>query len=160
MVITQSESRSQRTLATGDEPRIEMKSAGAATGYLDGGWWPRSTDPSVEFPALVRALHGVVGQVDRVAYNLDFWEPVHRKLTVDDRIVRCEGFHTMNPHTVTAVGVNSLRVTLLVVLPTTPDPVARAALRAAGDQDSTATVKDILTSSGARPEVGTASPGT
>jgi hypothetical protein len=150
MVITQPESRSQSTLATGDEPRVEMRSGGDATGYVDGGWWPRSTDPAVEFPALVRALHEVVGQVGRVAYNLDSWERVHRKLAVDGRIVRCEGFHTMNPHTVTAIGVNSQRVTLLVVPPATPDRVARAALLAAADQDSVATVEDILTGSAHR----------
>jgi Family of unknown function (DUF5994) len=160
MVITRSKRRGQSTLAAGDEPRLKMRSGGAATGYVDGGWWPRSTDPAVEFPALVMALHGVVGQVGRVAYNLDFWEPVHRKLTVDGRIVRCEGFHTMSPHTVTAIGVNSQRVTLLVVLPATPDHAAQAALRAAGDQDGVATVEDILTGSGVRSEVGAAHPGT
>jgi hypothetical protein len=127
MVVTQAESRSQSTLAAGDEPRLEMRSRGAAIGYVDGGWW-RSTDPAVEFPALVRALHEVIGQVSRVAY--------------------------------TAIGVNSQRVTLLVVLPAMPDRAAGAALRAAGDQDSAATVEDILTGGGAGPEAGAASPAT
>ncbi|MGB3438608.1 MAG: DUF5994 family protein [Actinophytocola sp.] len=133
-----------------DEPRVEMKPAGAATGYVDGGWWPRSTDPAEEFPGLVGALHGHVGQVSRVAYNLDFWAPVHRKLLIDGRVVRCEGFHTMNPHTVTAIGTNSQRVTLLVTPPDTPEDVARAVLRSAADQDSVATVEDILAGNGGR----------
>lgn len=156
MVTNRWESRSPDILATGDEPRILMKPAEAVAGYVDGGWWPRSTDPAVEFPALVRALHEVVGQVGRVVFHLRFWEPVHRKLTVDGRLVRCEGFHTMNPQTVTAIGANSRRVTLLVVLPATSDRAAGAALRAAAEESGAATVEDILTGSGARTEVGAA----
>lgn len=120
MIIEQSEARSHDISAASDEPRMEMKPAGSATGYMDGGWWPRSTDPASEFPGLIGALHEQVGQVSRVAYNLDFWATVHRKLTVDGRVVRCEGFHTMNAHTVTAIGVDSRRVTVLVVPRTHP----------------------------------------
>jgi hypothetical protein len=151
MTTAQSATRSQNILTTHGEPRIEMKPAGSATGYVDGGWWPRTTEPASEFPGLIGALHEQVGQVSRVAYNLDFWAPVHRKLTVDGRVVRCEGFHTMNAHTVTAIGVDSQRVTVLVVPPDTPDDVARAALRTAAGQDNTATVEDILASDGVRP---------
>jgi hypothetical protein len=152
MITEQSEARSHDISAASDEPRMEMKPAGSATGYMDGGWWPRSTDPASEFPGLIGALHEQVGQVSRVAYNLDFWALVHRKLTVDGRVVRCEGFHTMNAHTVTAIGVDSRRVTVLVVPPDTPDDVAHAALRTAASQDNTATTEDILAGNDARPD--------
>jgi hypothetical protein len=84
-----------------------MKPGGATTGYVDGGWWPRLTDPAAAFPGLIAALHERVGQMSRVVYNLDFWDPVGRKLTVDSRVVRCSGFHHMNAHTVTAIGADS-----------------------------------------------------
>jgi hypothetical protein len=151
MITERSEARSHDISAASDESRMEMKPAGSATGYVDGGWWPRSTDPASEFPGLIRALHEQVGQVSRVAYNLDFWAPVHRKLTVDGRVVRCEGFRTMNAHTVTAIGVDSQRVTVLVVPPDTPDDVARAVLQTAASHDNTATTEDILAGNGARP---------
>ena len=159
-MTTESKTRSQNIQTTHGEPRIEMKPAGSATGYVDGGWWPRTTEPASEFPGLIRALHQQVGQVSRVAYNLDFWAPVHRKLTVDGRVVRCEGFHTMNAHTVTAIGMDSQRVTVLVVPPDTPDDVAQAALRTAADQDNTATVEDIIAGNGVRPDRPTATPAT
>jgi hypothetical protein len=128
-----------------DQPtRVELKPAGAATGYVDGGWWPRSSDPAGEFPGMILALHERIGLVSRVSYNLDGWEPVQRKLTVDGRVVKCEGFHTTNAHIITVVGVNSDRVTLLVVPPATPDAAAQAMLRTAADKDNTATVEDIL----------------
>lgn len=152
MIIEQSEARSHDISAASDEPRMEMKPAGSATGYMDGGWWPRSTDPASEFPGLIGALHEQVGQVSRVAYNLDFWATVHRKLTVDGRVVRCEGFHTMNAHTVTAIGVDSRRVTVLVVPPDTPDDVAHAALQTAASHDNTATTEDILAGNDVRPD--------
>jgi hypothetical protein len=160
MVTPESQNRSQSDPVADEGSRVEMKSAGAALGYVDGAWWPRSTDPAAEFPGLVRALHGSVGQVSRVAYNLDVWAPVHNKLTVDRHVVRCEGFHTMNQHTVTAIGADSRRVTLFVVDPSTPDRVARAALSSAAGQHSTATVEDLLAGDEARSDRAAAAPAT
>jgi hypothetical protein len=160
MATTQPDTRDRNLRSTGDEPRIETKPAGAATGYVDGGWWPRSADPVSEFPGLVGALHGQVGQVSRVAFNLESWAPVHRKLTVAGRVLRCDGFHSMNPHTVTVIGTNSRRVTLLVVPPNTPGGAARAVLRSAAAENSTATVEDILAGNGVQTGRRTANPST
>jgi hypothetical protein len=136
---------------TRHEPRLEMKPAGTATGSVDGGWWPPSLDPTTAFPELVPALHPWVGPVSRIAYHLGLSEPAPRKQTVDGRMIRYEGFHTIDPHTVTAIGTNARRVSLLVVPPPTPDDVARAVLRSAAGSDSTATATDILTSNGMPP---------
>lgn len=46
---------------THHEPRLEMKPAGAATGSVDGGSWPRSLDPTAAFPELVSALQPWIG---------------------------------------------------------------------------------------------------
>jgi hypothetical protein len=125
-----------------------MKPAGAATGYVDGGWWPRSLDPTAAFPELVSALQPWIGPVSRILYNLDLWEPAPRRQTVDGRAIRYGGFHAIDRHTVTAIGANTRRVILLVVPPPTPGGVARAVLRSAAGADSTAPVADILASNG------------
>ncbi|WP_237773871.1 DUF5994 family protein [Actinosynnema sp. ALI-1.44] len=39
----------------------------AAPGNVDGAWWPWSTDPAMEFPALVMALSSWVGPARHVA---------------------------------------------------------------------------------------------
>lgn len=143
---------------TRHEPRLEMKPAGTATGSVDGGWWPRSLDPVTAFPELVSALHPWVGPVSRIAYNLGFWEPAPRRQTEDGRMVRYEGFHTIDPHTVTVIGTNTRRVSLLVVPPHTPGGVARAVLRSAAGADSTATVADILASNGVPSQDGPGAP--
>ena len=54
---------------TRHEPRLEMKPDGAATGSVDGGWWPRTLDPMIAFPELVSVLEPWVGPVSRIAYS-------------------------------------------------------------------------------------------
>jgi hypothetical protein len=134
--------------AANAEARLEMKPSGAARGSVDGAWWPQSLEPADEFPALVMALDKWMDRVSRVIYNLDLWEPAPRTLEVDGRVFRCGGFHSMDTHTVTAIGADSSRLDLLVVPPDTPGGAARAVLRSAADHDSTATVDDILASNG------------
>lgn len=145
---------------TRHEPRLDIKPNGAATGSVDGGWWPWSLDPTAAFPELVTALHPWIGPVSRVTYHLGLWEPAPRKQTVAGQLVRYEGFHTMDPHTVTAIGTTGRRVSVLVVSPTTPGGVARAVLRSAARRDSTATVEDILASNGVPPRKSPNAPAT
>lgn len=35
-------------------PRLRIEPTGSRRTFLDGGWWPRSTDPLAELPGLVR----------------------------------------------------------------------------------------------------------
>jgi hypothetical protein len=133
---------------TRHEPRLEMKPDGAATGSVDGGWWPRTLDPTIAFPELVSVLETWVGPVSRIAFHLGLWDPAPRKQTVDGRMIRYEGFRTIDSHTVIAIGTNTRRVSLLVVPPHTPGGVARAVLRSVADAGSTATVEDILAGNG------------
>nr|CTQ95428.1 hypothetical protein [Kibdelosporangium sp. MJ126-NF4] len=126
-----------------------MKPADAANGHVDGGWWPRSNDPMAEFPALLTALAPWVGAVTRVSYHLDTWASVERKVPIGGRAVRFEGFHSMDRNTVTVIGTDSRRISLLVVPPDTSGGMARAALRSAAEHDSTASVADILAGNGA-----------
>ncbi|MDX8032075.1 DUF5994 family protein [Lentzea sp. BCCO 10_0856] len=128
--------------------RLQMKPAGAARGHVAGGWWPWSDDPAAEFPALITALRAWVGPVNRVSYHLGTWGPVARKAPVGGRMVRFEGFHSIDPHNVVVIGADYRRVSLLVVPPGIPAGAARAALRSAADRDSTANIADILASNG------------
>ncbi|MBB4688191.1 DUF5994 family protein [Amycolatopsis jiangsuensis] len=137
--------------AVGDEVRLQLKPA-AGGGYVDGAWWPRSRDAGVEFPGVLAAVRDRVGDVERISYPLgDGWEIAHRKLVVDGRVVRLEGFHSMQAHTVALVGTQQRRLILLVVAPDTARDAATAALRTAADPDTTASAEDILAGRGAPP---------
>ncbi|OLT38986.1 hypothetical protein BJF85_07060 [Saccharomonospora sp. CUA-673] len=94
---------------------MAMKPAGSIPGYVDGEWWPRSGDLAAEVAELVSALESWVGIVSRVSFHLGTWGTVPRKALVEDRIVRFGGFLSMDPNTVTVIGVDSRLVSLLVV---------------------------------------------
>ncbi|QYN21965.1 DUF5994 family protein [Amycolatopsis sp. DSM 110486] len=125
-------------------PRLRMKQAGAERGHVDGGWWPRATDLVAELPSLANALEQWVGPVTRVSYHLDTWGLVTRKVRVGDRMVRLEGFRFTDPHTITVIGSDSRGTILLVVPPGTDREAARAALRSAAGEESTAAAAEIL----------------
>nr|WP_042193660.1 DUF5994 family protein [Kibdelosporangium sp. MJ126-NF4]CEL20833.1 hypothetical protein [Kibdelosporangium sp. MJ126-NF4]CTQ98362.1 hypothetical protein [Kibdelosporangium sp. MJ126-NF4] len=133
---------------TEPELRLKMKPSAAVRGSVDGGWWPRSTDPVVEFPALIMALSSWVGPARRLAYHPDDWQPVANTLTVEDWTVHLEALHTVRANTVELTGPNLASLCVLVVPPATPGGVARAVLRSASSSDTVATVEDILSSNG------------
>ncbi|WP_309115848.1 DUF5994 family protein [Saccharothrix sp.] len=115
-----------------------------AEGWVDGGWWPRSTDPGTEFPPLIAAMTALGLPVLRVSFHLGAWDAGARRLTVHDTVVELEGFRSAQPHIVTMIGPHRRRTRLLVIPPATPGGAARAALRAAADIDTDTTADDIL----------------
>ncbi|XVV07607.1 DUF5994 family protein [Actinosynnema sp. CA-248983] len=129
---------------TGHECRWALKPQTGAERSLDGGWWPRTTDPTAEFPPLITAMHALGIPVLRVSFHLGTWDPGGRRLAVHDTVVELEGFRTAEPHTVTMIGPHRRRTRLLVIPPATPAGAARAALRAAAGIDTDATAEDIL----------------
>jgi hypothetical protein len=69
--------------------RLRMKpKASAATGWVDGGWWPRSRDLAVELPGLLAVLAVRLGRIERVSYHLPEWAPTVRKISYDGGVVR------------------------------------------------------------------------
>ncbi|GAA3465160.1 hypothetical protein GCM10018963_71730 [Saccharothrix longispora] len=128
-------------------PRLAMKPGSARGGLLDGAWWPRSTEPAAEFPALVAALGGD-GPIRRASYHLGTWERAERRLDVGGAVVRMEGFHATQPDTVTLIRSDYSRVRLLVVPPGTTGGVARAVLRSTATSGPTATVEEIMAGNG------------
>jgi hypothetical protein len=103
--------------------RLKLKPKAPATGSVDGAWWPRSRDLSIELPALLAVLATRLGGVERVSYNLATWDTVPRRIDVNGRQLRLGGFHAQHAHTVDVIGADGARLTLLV-LPPGADPVA------------------------------------
>src|SRR5690348_3381412 len=132
--------------ADGDAPqrlRLRLKPKGPATGFVDGGWWPRSWDLSAELPDLLGVLAVRLGRIERVSYYLGQWGAVVPKIRVDGGVVRLEGFRAQHANTVDVVSAHQ-RVTLLVVPPELPAQAAHAALMAAGQRENTDDVESLL----------------
>jgi hypothetical protein len=136
---------------TDRELRLKMKPGTAAPGSVDGGWWPWSTDPVAEFPALIMAVSSWVGPARHMTYNIGAWDPTEPTLSVEGWVVSLEGSDTLQADTVTLTGTNLKQIRLLVVPPGVPGGVARAVLRSAANSAVTASVEDILASNGVSP---------
>ncbi|WP_018683815.1 DUF5994 family protein [Actinokineospora enzanensis] len=130
------------------EVRLRMKPGHTARGVA-GAWWPRSPDPSAEFPELVLALSSWVGPVGRVTYHIDDWGVSGSEVVVDGWPVELVASSTLRPHTVTVVGTRSRERNLLVIPPRTPGAAARAVLRSMAGPDEILGVEDVLTTRGA-----------
>lgn len=128
--------------------RLAMKPAGSVKGFFDGGWWPRTYEPVAEFSALLHSLQAELGPVDRIGYSMSTWDLVPRRLVVDRRTVRLEGFRSLDRNTVILIGLHIHRLTLLVVPPAAGHAAATRALAAAAAPDNDQSGTDILESSG------------
>ena len=123
--------------------RLEMKPVGSTTGFVDGAWWPYSTELADEIPALLEAITGRLGSIERVSYNIAGWASASRRVDAGGIRVRLDGFRTRPPDTIDVSGVNDHRVTLLVIPPTTDQAAAQDIMRRAstdGNTDSTDTL--------------------
>ena len=129
-------------------PRLRIKPKAPTTGYVDGGWWPRSGDLSRETPALAHALGVRLGRVTRVAYALDAWDTTPRRITVDGGTVRLEGFHSQDRHVVHVSGSDHERLSLLVVPPEANVAAAHDAMTRAAGRGNADHPAVILTESG------------
>lgn len=126
-------------------PRLRLKPKGPTTGYVDGGWWPRSRDLAAELALLLVALDVRLGTAERVGYHLADWPPARRKLTIAGGLVRLEGFEAQHRDTVTVTGPwNRHRLTLLVLPPDTDAGLAHQILMTAAHRDNIDTVETLL----------------
>jgi hypothetical protein len=131
---------SPTTAAPRDEQagvRLVLKPEDAApSGYVDGGWWPRSRDLGAELPALLDALAARTGQVERVSYRLQDWDATTGRVAAGGADVHLDGFRLRAANTLDVV-TRSHRLTLLVVPADTDPETADRALRTAGQPGNT-----------------------
>ena len=141
--MTEAEVLSETTVQPTGDLRLSMKPVGSTTGFVDGAWWPYSTELATEIPALLEAITGRLGSIERVSYNIAGWASASRRVDAGGIRVRLDGFRTRPPDTIDVSGVNDHRVTLLVIPPTTDQAAARDIMRRAstdGNTDSTDTL--------------------
>lgn len=141
------ESRYSTSLVGAVEPdaRLSLKPTESTSGYVDGAWWPRSSDLVAQIPALVAELADRWGAVDRVSYDIEAWAPAARRVTAGGRQIRLDGFRGRRPSDAVHVMAAYRPVrTLLVVPPTTEPHRAAETLRRAGTSGNQETIGDLL----------------
>jgi hypothetical protein len=128
--------------------RLRLKPKAPATGYVDGAWWPRFRDLTVELPALAEVLAVRLGRIERVAHALSAWDTVPSRFEVDGYRVRLEGFTYQDQNIIHLTGANHGRISLLVVPSEMTDPAGHDALMAAGRRGNTDRPDQILAATG------------
>jgi hypothetical protein len=128
-------------------PRLQLKpESTAATGFVDGGWWPRSRDLGAELPDLLAALKARIGPFERVSYHLGDWDDTERAITAGGNVVRLSGFRSQTAGTIDVLA-SRLRMTLLVVPADAASETAHDVLATAGRRDNADDVASLLHSS-------------
>ncbi|MRH90720.1 hypothetical protein GFY24_25330 [Nocardia sp. SYP-A9097] len=98
-------------------PRLRLNSAGEVGGYLDGVWWPRSTDLIAELPNLLAALSVRIGPVWRVVYDHTSWTSAPRQLVVGDRAIQLDAYPFELGNTLYLFGSAHDMIVLRVIAP-------------------------------------------
>jgi hypothetical protein len=108
-----------------EQSRLQLKPNAPASTYLDGAWWPRSTQLAAELPDLVEALSDRLGEVAVVGYHRNAWTQTPPQMQIADATVQLQGFTSDEPASVILIGRDGRRVTLLVIPPGASEAVAR-----------------------------------
>jgi Family of unknown function (DUF5994) len=130
---------------TPSAPRLSLQPILSRRTLLDGGWWPRSTDPTTELPQLILALNEGHSPVRRVILGPAGWDRHPLRTSVAGRAVRLVWFTSQAAGLLFALRSNGDRVDLLVVPPDTRPATARAAMALAAQPTNTVHAPDILT---------------
>jgi hypothetical protein len=94
---------------------------------LDGAWWPRSRELSLEIPLLAEELAKTGIRITRVIYYPSGWQVAPPKLTVAGHRIHLGWFREIDPHLVSLRIGQDQRLDLLVVpSETDPEQAARA----------------------------------
>jgi hypothetical protein len=125
-------------------PRLRLEPTGSTRTLLDGGWWPRSTDPAAELPGLILAIDAVRGPITRLILSIAGWDPRPRRLAVAGRVLRLGYFTTQPTALLIARCDDGGRVDLLVVPPATASPDAEAAMALAATASNRVHAQELL----------------
>ncbi|WP_328423068.1 DUF5994 family protein [Micromonospora sp. NBC_00389] len=137
--------------STSAAPRLVLATARGRT-VLDGGWWPRSWDPTAELPGLLLALTERHGRIRHLMLNIRAWDNRPRRLTVGPDMVRIGWFDTLDPAVLIATTGQDIQVDLLVVPPVTPPAAAEWAMATAADPANLRRAPDILAAARVQPK--------
>jgi hypothetical protein len=123
--------------------RLRLKPAHRSCGFVQGAWWPRSTELATELPSLLAALSLRVGSIDSVLYHESNWSPAPLSINHrgDQVIVSADQEW---PNVVSVFGPRFGRLDLLVVPPYTEPTFAYSAVMAAASVNDASTPDQLL----------------
>ncbi|WP_314247876.1 DUF5994 family protein [Streptomyces kutzneri] len=134
---------------------LRLETTQSRQGLLDGAWWPRSRDVTIELPALITALTAHLGPITRVGLDTSAWQDVPTRLVIDGEVVHLDA-DPVGDDTVLVTRGHNDHFALLVVPPDTTADAARAAMARAVRADNITQATQILIATTPEPEDGAA----
>nr|WP_239591631.1 DUF5994 family protein [Mycolicibacterium tusciae] len=123
--------------------RMQLKPAHRTCGFVQGAWWPRSTELGSELPSLLAALSLRFGTIDSLLYHESNWSPA--PLSIDhqgDQVLL--SVHQEWPNVISVFGAGFGRLDLLVVPPYTEPTRAYSVVRTATSVSDASTPDELL----------------
>lgn len=134
---------------------LRLETTQSRQGLLDGAWWPRSRDVTIELPALITALTAHLGPITRVGLDTSAWRDIPTRLVIDGQVVHLDA-DSVGDDTVLVTRGHNDHFALLVVPPDTSADAAREAMARAVRADNETQATQILIATTPEPEDGPA----
>ena len=143
LAITQNNARASARRAAMGTLRMRLKPAHGSCGFVQGAWWPRSTELASELPSLLAALSLRVGSIDSVLYHECDWSPAPLSIKHQgDQLILSA--HQEWPNVVSLFGPRFGRLNLLVVSPHTEPTHAYNVVTTAASVNDASTPDQLL----------------
>lgn len=96
---------------------------------VDGVWWPKTLDLSLELPDLVTVFNLRVGRVRRVVYDPTAWLPAPSRVIRRNEMVSLDPYRLVYSDTIYLKGTRSRDAVLFVLSPSSSGEDAQRLLR-------------------------------
>lgn len=123
--------------------RLRLKPAHRTCGFVQGAWWPQSSELGSELPSLLAALSLRVGSIDSVLYRESDWSPAPLSIKHQGEKVILSA-HQEWPNVVSLFGPRLGRLDLLVVPPYTQPTDAYNTMTTAASVNDASTPDQLL----------------
>lgn len=137
--------------------RMRLKPAHRSCGFVQGAWWPRSTELAAELPSLLAALSLRFGPIDGVLYHESDWSPAPLSIKHQRGEVILEASQE-SPNVISVFGQQFGRLILLVVPPNTEHTHAYTVMTNAASANDVSTPNQLLGKACTAPTITTSPP--
>jgi Family of unknown function (DUF5994) len=124
--------------------RLRLKPGRRPGGFVQGAWWPRSTQLATELRDLLDVLVSRSGPIDRVIYDETFWASTPLRIEVRGHSVILEASRDQSINTLSVIGKQFGKLVLLVVPPYTTPARAYTAVMTASKLEDCSSADELL----------------
>ena len=123
--------------------RLRLKRASTHPGMVNGAWWPRSRDLTLELPPLIAELDEAWGPIYHATVQVGMWPDIPKHVPTGEHVVRVGWFDAeQDPNDICLLSLRGGARWDLLVIPPEFDPEAAERAMAAAS-----TVGDFQTAS-------------